>query len=119
MKVSVIWIDQEQARIFHFSDEVMERKRIRHGHKDHHSHQRSQLDQQREEKNLFSDAQAELQASSRILIVGPSIAKHHFQNFLMEHHPAVARKVVGLETVDHPSDGQIAAMAKSYFDRAG
>lgn len=119
MKVSVIWIDREHARIFHFSEENMERKRIRGGHKEHHSHRRDNLDHEREEKSLFAEAKDELSASDRVLIVGPSMAKHHFQTFLVEHYPVIAKKIVGLETVDHPSDGQIAAMAKTYFDRAG
>lgn len=31
------------------------------------------------------------------------------------HEPALVRKVVGVETVDHPSDGQLVAYARKYF----
>ncbi|MGZ3695301.1 MAG: eRF1 domain 2 [Bdellovibrionota bacterium] len=118
MKFSIIWIDREHARIFHFSEESMERKRIRTGHTDHHTHRKEGIAAQKDEKALFIEAKDELASSDRVLIVGPSMAKHHFQTFLMEHYPALAKKVVGLETVDHPSDGQIAAIAKTYIELA-
>jgi hypothetical protein len=35
-----------------------------------------------------------------------------------QHDHALEAKVVGIETVDHPSDGQIVAFAKKYFKRA-
>ena len=31
---------------------------------------------------------------------------------------ALETKVVGIETVDHPSDGQLVAFAKKYFKRS-
>jgi hypothetical protein len=34
---------------------------------------------------------------------------------LHEHDRALERKIVGIETVDHPTDGQIIAYAKKYF----
>lgn len=118
-KVSVIWIDREHAQIFHFSDISMERRKIRSSHHDHHTHARDNFDHERQERSFFQEAKDELAASSHIVLVGPGVAKHHFQTYLIEHYPVVARKIIGLETVDHPTDGQIAAMAKTYFDRAG
>jgi hypothetical protein len=32
-----------------------------------------------------------------------------------QHDPAIAKQIVGVETVDHPSDGQLLAFAKKYF----
>jgi len=31
------------------------------------------------------------------------------------HDPAVGKLVVGIETVDHPTDGQLVAYARKYF----
>ena len=31
------------------------------------------------------------------------------------HDPVIAGKVVGIESVDHPSDGQLLAYARHYF----
>jgi hypothetical protein len=53
--------------------------------------------------------------ANEILIVGPSTAKLHFLNHVHQHDHALLPKIVGLETVDHPSDGQLVAYAKEYF----
>jgi hypothetical protein len=57
-----------------------------------------------------------------LLIVGPASAKHEFFKFVQEHHRALVSKIVGVETVDHPTGGEIVAHARSYFkvtDRMG
>lgn len=118
MKLSVIWIDRETARIFHLSNDQMERTRVKATHMDHHTHARDQLDHKREENSLFKDAAANLADSDRILVIGPSVTKHHFQNYLMEQRPQLAKRVAGIETVDHPTDAQIAALAKRFFEKA-
>jgi stalled ribosome rescue protein Dom34 len=115
MKFTVIWIDREHASTFKISDGSMERKKFQATHTDHHTHRRDGLDYDREEPVLFAKVAAEIADSDRLLILGPGVAKHHFQTFLAEQRPQLSRKVLGVETVDHPSDAQIAAMAKRYF----
>ncbi|MBM3489009.1 MAG: hypothetical protein FJX68_00945 [Alphaproteobacteria bacterium] len=51
-------------------------------------------------------------------MVGPGTAKLALMRHLHGHAPAVERKVVAVETVDHPSDGQVVAYARKYFDAA-
>jgi stalled ribosome rescue protein Dom34 len=117
MKLTVIWIDREHAKVFHVSDGSMERKRLWSEPAGHHPHRREKPGRDREETALFREAAAELTGSDRVILLGPGVAKHHFRNFLAEQRPLLCKKVVGIETVDHPSDGQIAAMAKLYFGK--
>jgi hypothetical protein len=35
--------------------------------------------------------------------------------YLREHNHLLEARVVGVETVDHPTDGQLVAHAKKYF----
>ena len=49
-------------------------------------------------------------------------AKLEFLRFAREHHLHLESHVVGIETVDHPTGGEIVAHAQSYFkasDRMG
>ena len=117
MKLTVIWIDRENANLFHLSDDKMERKKLKLRHQDHHNHHRDHLDQDREEPHLFKEAAMELNDSERVLIIGPGVAKYHFQSYLVEHQPLIGKKIAGIETVDHPTDAQIAALAKKFFER--
>jgi stalled ribosome rescue protein Dom34 len=50
-----------------------------------------------------------------ILVVGPSGAKAEFVNYIREKHPPLNKAIVGLETVDHPSERQLLKLAHSYF----
>jgi hypothetical protein len=57
-----------------------------------------------------------------ILIVGPASAKLEFFKFVQQKHRPLESKVVGIETADHPTGGEIVAHARSYFkasDRMG
>jgi len=117
MKFSVVWMDRESAHIFHLSNDQMERKKVTVSHHEHHTHKRDQFDVAREEPRLFKEVVAELKDSDRLLVVGPGVAKHHFHAYLNEHQPFFGKKVVGIETVDHPTDNQIAAMARKFLEK--
>lgn len=117
MKVAVVWIDREHAQLYLLSQDKMERQRFEHHHKENHRHLRDAVDKHREEQGLFRDVGKALEGMDQILILGPGVAKHHFRNYLMEQMPMVAKKVSGVETVDHPSDGQIAAMARKFYNK--
>jgi hypothetical protein len=56
-----------------------------------------------------------LAGASEILIVGPGQAKLELIKHINAHDHAVVDKVVGVETVDHPGDGQLVAYARKYF----
>jgi hypothetical protein len=54
---------------------------------------------------------------NEILVIGPGSAKGELLKHAAVHDPVVAKKIIGVETVDHPTDAQITAYAKSYFNR--
>ena len=116
MSVFVVWIDREHARIFEISSEKMERKTIKAHHGDHHTHRLDSIDQKNQEWHFFQEVANFLGKADRLLILGPGVAKYHFRSYLGEHTPVLAKKLVGCETVDHPTDNQIAAYAKNFFD---
>ncbi len=54
-----------------------------------------------------------------VLVVGPGSAKHEFVKFLARNHPrAFEEHVAGVETVDHPTDAQLVALARAAFAHA-
>jgi hypothetical protein len=50
-----------------------------------------------------------------ILIVGPGNEKLALLKHLQKHQHDLAEKVVSVETIDHPSNGQLLAYARKYF----
>lgn len=116
MTVSVVWLDREHAKLFHFSEEKMERETCHASRHDHHTHK---LDQNEyEDVTLYDSVANKLQNAKRILILGPGTAKTHFLTRLKERYSSLAKRVVGCETTDHPTDGQIAAYAMKYFKKS-
>ena len=51
-----------------------------------------------------------------VLVLGPGLAKTAFERYVRTHHPSVADHIVGVETVDHPTAGQILKYSKQYFE---
>jgi stalled ribosome rescue protein Dom34 len=115
MALIALWIDREHAKFFTFSQERMERTHLDARHMEHHNHAKDHNDASRWENKFFADVANRLREASQVLILGPGMAKHHFRTYLMEHVPLVAKAVVGCETVSHPTDPQIAAMASRFF----
>ena len=57
----------------------------------------------------------ELEGAEGVLVVGPSTAKLQFIRYAFKHDRTLEPRIVGVETVDHPTDGQLVAYSKRYF----
>jgi stalled ribosome rescue protein Dom34 len=117
MSAYVIWIDSAEAKVFKLKAGGMETKHIHtHGHKHHsdphgHSSNHHPLREQ-----LFKDVETHVSDATEILIMGPGEAKTLFKHHLEKHRPHdLAKKVVGMETTDHPTENQVLAQARKFF----
>jgi hypothetical protein len=50
-----------------------------------------------------------------ILITGPGNAKSEFRNYIAEHRTELAKRVSGVEALDHPTDPELIALARKFF----
>lgn len=112
----VVFIDLEHAKVFELhpdrtTETALKRHEVRHHtgrDKEHNNHKNAE--------KFFHEVAGHLGAAREILLVGPGMAKDQFKEHLARHHHAdIGQKVVGTETVDHPTDGQIVALAKKFF----
>ncbi|MEO7111170.1 MAG: translational machinery protein [Polyangiaceae bacterium] len=109
-----IWIDRKEAKIFHIEAESFDEKTI----KAPHHHVTAKAEEQGHHagfKRFFDDVAAALKDAEELLLVGPSSAKLDFIRYLHVHNEGLSRRIVGVETLDHPSDGQLVAYVKHYF----
>jgi stalled ribosome rescue protein Dom34 len=115
---AVIWIDHKEARIFHVHPQsvddatVLSPQHLMHRHPKGHGEAK---EHPADAQHFFAEVNKNLQDIDAILIVGPSSAKLEFFRYLHEHDRKVEARVVGVESADHPTDGEIVARAKSYF----
>jgi hypothetical protein len=113
----VVWLDYSRAQIFHVHPEHFDESSI--WNKTHEVvrqpsglHGARALDQQ---KQFFADVSHALAGALEVLVVGPSAAKLELVHYAYAHESSLASRIVGLETVDHPTDGQLAKYARTYF----
>ena len=66
-------------------------------------------------RRFYDEVARHLAEAGEILVTGPGTAKTELIHHLEEKHPAVARRVVKVETLDHPTDGQLLALARKQF----
>jgi stalled ribosome rescue protein Dom34 len=114
---AVVWIDHVEAHVLHFSKEDVEAKLV-HGKPHSHLHFKggSQASgRTAEDQGYFHQVADALKGAQEILVVGPANAKMEFVKHLDKHVHELRDKVVGVETVDHPTDGQLLAYARKHF----
>jgi stalled ribosome rescue protein Dom34 len=118
---AVVWLDHAEARIFAFNADEVDAKVVRpHDLRPHVHHKANTIGSGKspEDQEYLHRVAESLAAAGEILIVGPGNAKLELVRHLHRHDPDVEKKVVGLETVDHPTDHQIVAYARTYFRAA-
>ena len=111
-----VWIDHVEAKLFHVESEASDVSTI--GAPYHHfavkAAEQGRHHGSEDFYHLVADA---LRDAGEILIVGPSSAKLDLFRHLHRHDHLVAEKVVGVETLDHPTDRQIIAYVRHYFQK--
>lgn len=115
---AVVWIDHSEAHVMHVSPDDVEKSLIyptQPHRKLHALAGKPGSGRAPEEADYYHRVAEGLEGAQKILIVGPAQAKLQLVKYLQAHHPAMAGRVMGIETADHPSDAQVVAYARKYF----
>ncbi len=115
---AAVWIDHREARVFHFSPNDAEEQRLRPDDPVRHIHHKANSigsGHAAEDQNFLEAVTQSIADAGAILITGPANAKTELVKHIHQHHPLLMKAIVGVETVDHPSDAQLLAHARHYF----
>lgn len=118
---AAVWLDHNEARIFHVEKGRFEEESIVPERPQRKLHRRAgpaSVSGRRavaDTEYLHAIAKA-LEESQEILLMGPSTAKLELVKFVHTHYPSLVPRILGVETVDHPSDRQIVAYSRAYFE---
>ena len=115
---AIVWIDHVEAHVMHISPDDVEKSLVHPNQGTHKLHSRvGTLGSGRapEEQDYYHRVVESLKGASEILIVGPAQAKLQLVKHIHSHDPELMAKIIGVETVDHPTDGQLVAYARKYF----
>ena len=115
---AVVWLDHNEAHVMHISSDDVEKSVVTPAtpHRNLHRKRGSVSgSRQPEDQNYYHEVVEALSGASEILIVGPGHAKLELIKHIHSHDHGIVDKVVGVESVDHPSDAQLVAYARKYF----
>ena len=118
---ALVWIDHREAKVFRFNaTEAVEsdlHARDRHVHV-HHKANTIGSGHAVVDRDLLKKVVGSVSDAGAILIVGPGTAKTELAAYVAQQHPQVSQRILAVEAADHPSDGELIAMARKFFRAA-
>jgi stalled ribosome rescue protein Dom34 len=114
----IVWIDHLEARIFQFNADEVARLVLRPHDPTRHIHHKVNTTgsgHTAEDHAFFREVAAAIADAGAVLVTGPANTKTELLKHIEAHAPNLAKNIVGLETVDHPTDRELVAHARTFF----
>jgi hypothetical protein len=116
---AVVYIDHAEAMVFEFGESGVTEHRIeskdRHGNI-HHKAGSVGSGHEHDSKAYLTEVAEALKPTHEILIIGHGTAKNELASFIRDHVPALAPRILGVETVDKPTKAEILVFARTFFE---
>lgn len=116
---SVVCIDHAQTLVLEFAQSGVTEHRIRATDRQgniHHKGGTVGSGHSHDGKAYLAAVTEAMKPSHEILIVGHGTAKDELVSFIRDHVPALAPRIMGVETIDQLTTGEILAFAREYFE---
>ena len=108
---AVVWLDHHSAQVLQFDADQVQGQTVK-----SHSHPTRQHGSEvRDQHEFYAQVCAALAGITEVLVTGGNTGLADFKHYVDKHAPALAPRVVAYEPVDHPSEKQLVALARSHF----
>jgi len=117
---AIVWLDHREAKVIDFSIDHKHVVGIENLDAPRKIHRKAGIIGDGHEGNdrLFYDEVVKALGTAReVVIAGPGLAKNEFKRHIDAKHAGMAKRVVGVESMDHPSEGELLSYARKYFKR--
>jgi stalled ribosome rescue protein Dom34 len=115
---AAVWLDHHEAHIFHTTASTLDEVVVESPRAHTQLHRKSGSDDGHrvaEDQRYYRDVAGALTDAVDVLVLGPATAKLELIKYAQRHDPRLGEKIVGVETVDHPTDRQLIAYIQRYF----
>jgi stalled ribosome rescue protein Dom34 len=115
---TVIWIDHHEAKLFNFSASEYESDVVKSTHPHEHLHHKANSGDSGHalpDHEFYKHVSRAIGDAGAILVAGPSSAKQEFVSYVTAKDPGLAKRISGVESLDHPPDGTIVEFARTFF----
>ena len=108
---AIIFIDHQSAQVLQFDAEHVQAQKVKASSR----HTKQHGAQVRTEHEFYSHVCDALEGIAEVLAVGPHTGLVDFQHYVRKHRAGIAQHIVDYQTVDHPSENQLVALARQFF----
>ena len=116
-----VWIDHREAKVFGIGLDAADEYDVKEEGPHRHLHRKADHVHQGKmppDQDFLGEVTGALGDARGILVLGPGSAKNELAGYLHLHAPALAKRIWGLEALDHPTDAEIVAWARRRFRAA-
>jgi stalled ribosome rescue protein Dom34 len=116
---AVVWLDFHQAKIFLIQAEDVEARRIEADTPQRQIHHKAQVrgsGHVRDDRTYFEAILAAVEEADSWLIAGPGGTKKDLEKYLDGHGEELKRKLVAVESMDQPTEGELLKQARKLFE---
>jgi stalled ribosome rescue protein Dom34 len=118
---AIVWMDSKEAHVFRFNASDVEAERVK-AHlpfrKLHHKAGAIGSGHEHLDHAYFDGIAHALDGVQEWLLTGPSGAKEQMAAYVGQRLPQLKKQLFGVETLDHPTDGQLVDHARRFFKAA-
>lgn len=115
---ALVWIDHQLAKIWYFNAEEAQETTVHSSHPHQHLHHKVNTTGSGHvaaDTKFLQRVAASLEKAGAVLITGPANAKTELVAYLARAHQDLSSRICGVETLDHPSDGELVAFGRRFF----
>jgi len=110
---AVLWVDHHKASLHPTGVQSAPARRLK-----AHAHPTAQHGSEvRSEHEFFAEVCEALEAVETVLVTGSKTALADFRHYVEKHRAQTGHRIASYQTVDHPTDHQLVALGRSFFDR--
>jgi len=116
---TLVWLDHRVAKVFCFDRNSSEVSLVHstHPHANlHHKANAGDSGHMPVDRLFLNSIASAIPLHGPILIVGPGTAKKELHSHLLDRHPNISGRISAVTSLDHPSDGELLACGRQFFD---
>ncbi len=115
---AIVWMDSKEARIFRFNAADVEREHIKAHNPFRQVHHKAGVigaGRPAMDASFFDHILDALRGTTEWILVGPAAAKQELLSHIDRHMPWMRKSLMGVEAMDHPTDGELLDHARRAF----
>jgi stalled ribosome rescue protein Dom34 len=116
---TLVWLDHRLAKVFHFDSKSSDLAVVHSSHPHAHLHHKANAGDSGHvaiDRHFLDSIATAMSHNGPVLIVGPGTAKKELHSHLLDRHPDISARISAVTSLDHPSDGELLACGRRFFD---